>query len=300
MASKDVSFVRATCVARAAIARRGTLHNVQRPTEEKRHGADRAAAAAAATANDDAPSAAATTTAAAILDAFLLRPHAAHLLAAKSRVARPPRHLVCTAWLEPGTSGAMLIQRSICHVPRLETFRELQLLQTREITADDYDLLMLLHAKPNTKVLDQQQLSRVSTTFRAVVGLNDDCAVCLGSMNAGETLCRLACNGRHVFHHACISEWLTTASRVAPSTTRTCTRTCPRHREGVRGADGGIGGSLRDFVTRGWQHDSGRRPGDCSVPARVLALGCSRRSAVLLGCAPIAYVRVWARTCASV
>ena len=98
----------------------------------------------------------------------------------------------------------------------LSTFRELQLLQTREITAEDYELLMLLHAKPNTKVLDEQQLRHVAFTFCATAAHEDDCAVCLQSMSEGETLCRLACTGRHVFHSHCITDWLQTASRCCP------------------------------------------------------------------------------------
>lgn len=97
----------------------------------------------------------------------------------------------------------------------VQTFRELRQLQTREITPEDYDLLMSLHAKPNTKVLGQHQLSNVGEHFVADHAA-DTCAVCLSEMAAGEKLCRLACRGRHVFHSNCIDEWLTTASRCCP------------------------------------------------------------------------------------
>jgi hypothetical protein len=98
----------------------------------------------------------------------------------------------------------------------LETFRELQLLQTREITEEDYDLLLLLHAKPSTKVFEKGELREVSEAFSTTSKLDDACAVCLGPMCAGEELCRLSCEGRHTYHRSCIHEWLTTASRCCP------------------------------------------------------------------------------------
>ena len=98
----------------------------------------------------------------------------------------------------------------------LNTFRELQLLQTREIGPEDYDLLMLLHARPNTKTLDEHTLCAVTEHFRASATHESSCPVCLGAMTEGEELCRLACEGRHVFHAHCITEWLRTASRCCP------------------------------------------------------------------------------------
>jgi len=100
----------------------------------------------------------------------------------------------------------------------LDVFRELRLLQMREITADDYDLLMLLHSKPSTKVLDESRLSQVTETFFANEAWHSvgECTVCLDPMSPGDELCRLACNGRHIFHRECICEWLRSASRCCP------------------------------------------------------------------------------------
>ena len=98
----------------------------------------------------------------------------------------------------------------------LETFRALQELQVREITPDDYDLLMALHSKPATKTLDAAQLASVTETFRMHTTETDTCTVCLGPMSAGDELCRLACAGRHTFHRHCIVEWLRTASCRCP------------------------------------------------------------------------------------
>jgi hypothetical protein len=48
-----------------------------------------------------------------------------------------------------------------------QTYQLLQQLQQRDITPEDYELLMQLYAKPNTKTLDEQALAKVSTTFVA-------------------------------------------------------------------------------------------------------------------------------------
>lgn len=98
----------------------------------------------------------------------------------------------------------------------LNTFRALQELQAREITPDDYELLMTLHAKPATKTLDEAQLANVTESFQAEAMQTDTCAVCLGPMEDGEVLSRLACSGRHVYHRHCITEWLRTASCRCP------------------------------------------------------------------------------------
>jgi len=95
-------------------------------------------------------------------------------------------------------------------------FRELQLLQTREIGPEDYDLLMMLSAKANTKVLDNVQLSRAYTPFQSEEEHAAPCAICLEPMPKGGQLARLCCDGGHVFHSGCIREWLTTASTCCP------------------------------------------------------------------------------------
>lgn len=81
----------------------------------------------------------------------------------------------------------------------------------------DYELLMMLHAKPSTKVLSEQELQRAMAPFRAEADQRDACTVCLSSMSAGEELCRVACSGGHVFHRHCVAQWLQTASRCCPT-----------------------------------------------------------------------------------
>ena len=124
-------------------------------------------------------------------------------------------------WIEPAHHECLVTSQYCADHPAcagisLQTFRELQLLQLREIGPEDYDLLMLLNAKPSTKVLTEPELRQVTDFFCAPCDTDTSCAVCLNDMQAGEELCRLACTGRHVFHSNCIGEWLRTASRCCP------------------------------------------------------------------------------------
>ena len=99
----------------------------------------------------------------------------------------------------------------------LDTFREIQLLQTREITAEDYDLLLLLHQRPNTTVFEEHELYKVSRSFDANCDFDaSTCTICLGPMSSADELAQLLCRGQHVFHRQCIFEWLRTASRCCP------------------------------------------------------------------------------------
>ena len=103
--------------------------------------------------------------------------------------------------------------------------------ELREIGPEDYELLMLLNEKPSTKVLEEHELCQVCETFTADESYDDagaSCAVCLNQMGAGEELCRLACQGRHIFHSHCISEWLRTASRCCPVDQQDLSAQCSR------------------------------------------------------------------------
>jgi hypothetical protein len=62
--------------------------------------------------------------------------------------------------------------------------------QNREISENDYDLLMRLARKPSIKVLEAHQLPHVTTTFRAdaewaAANKDANCAICLCAMSSG-------------------------------------------------------------------------------------------------------------------
>lgn len=108
-----------------------------------------------------------------------------------------------------------------------ETYHQLSTLQTRDISPTDYDLLLRLFTKTSTKTLSANALAKLSKhAFIAASNLNEDCAICLCMMLKGERLCRLPCEGRHVFHHHCILEWLSTSSRCCPCDQQDLTDCC--------------------------------------------------------------------------
>jgi hypothetical protein len=108
-----------------------------------------------------------------------------------------------------------------------ETYHQLSTLQTRDISPTDYDLLLRLFTKTSTKTLSANALAKLSKhAFIAASNLNEDCAVCLCMMSKGERLCRLPCEGRHVFHRHCILEWLSTSSRCCPCDQQDLTDCC--------------------------------------------------------------------------
>ena len=113
----------------------------------------------------------------------------------------------------------------------ISTFRKLKGLQSRDITPEDYDLLIRLHTKPTTRVLDDNQREKVCVTFHAPTGYvpptgTHSCAVCLCALAAGEELTQLTCEGKHVFHAHCIREWLETASRCCPVDKQDLSKQC--------------------------------------------------------------------------
>ena len=67
--------------------------------------------------------------------------------------------------------------------------------------------------------MSKEALDHAMETFAAPAQLpcvGDECAICLGTMGVKDTLSRLSCQGRHVFHHDCISDWLSNSSTQCP------------------------------------------------------------------------------------
>ncbi len=108
-----------------------------------------------------------------------------------------------------------------------DTYRQLSTLQARDISPSDYDLLLRLSTTANIKTLPEDALAKVkANAFVATADTNGQCAVCLCQMSTGEKLCRLPCEGKHVFHHHCIVEWLSTSSRCCPIDQQDLTTCC--------------------------------------------------------------------------
>ena len=95
------------------------------------------------------------------------------------------------------------------------TRRQVQELQTRDITPDDFQLLLELDEKVAKKTLDEERLDAIAK--RATFGESDEaaeCGVCLGDLEVDDAIVRLPCN--HVFHDECITKWLTEFNTTCP------------------------------------------------------------------------------------
>jgi len=99
----------------------------------------------------------------------------------------------------------------------VETYRQLQSIQARDISPNDYDLLLRLGQKSTTKTLDDVSVAKISSdAFVSTEHREEQCAICLCAMSKGEKLIQLHCDGKHVFHSTCIVEWLSISSRCCP------------------------------------------------------------------------------------
>lgn len=83
----------------------------------------------------------------------------------------------------------------------------------RELTPEDYDLLVLLDeqvAKPTASDAAVQSLPAVdSEDF-----FGEACTVCLLPFDKDDSVAKLPCG--HVFHRACVAKWLTEQRRACP------------------------------------------------------------------------------------
>lgn len=82
--------------------------------------------------------------------------------------------------------------------------RLLQNLQNREITPEDYDLLLLLDETIEKKEVDRSILSRILREEPA--GDDVTCSICLGEIEVGKSASFLPC--QHAFHKECVEGWL--------------------------------------------------------------------------------------------
>lgn len=93
------------------------------------------------------------------------------------------------------------------------TLAQITELQSRELTPEDYELLLILDASLPKKTLSKSLID----TFKTITLTSDSddvCCVCMCSYAAGEVLKELPCG--HRFHSGCIETWLSTASTNCP------------------------------------------------------------------------------------
>ncbi|WAR31302.1 RNF44-like protein [Mya arenaria] len=87
-------------------------------------------------------------------------------------------------------------------------------LQHRELTPEDYEVLLRLDESVAPKTIDKSTLDNFKTDTVTVDVAGDVCAVCLDVYELGQIRKFLPCN--HVFHASCIDMWLENSSRNCP------------------------------------------------------------------------------------
>ena len=87
--------------------------------------------------------------------------------------------------------------------------REIRELQGRDLTPEDYELLLRLDEPIDAqrqKALSQTDLSACVRTGQAVPDGDTTCAICCAEIDPSATASLLPCS--HAFHHDCIMAWL--------------------------------------------------------------------------------------------
>jgi len=93
------------------------------------------------------------------------------------------------------------------------TFGSLLDLLSRDLTPEDYEMLLLLDTIVEKKTTSSGVLEsmRESEVDEKIEG---DCSICITSFELGERIKHLRCD--HMFHVDCISEWLSKHSQTCP------------------------------------------------------------------------------------
>ena len=93
-------------------------------------------------------------------------------------------------------------------------------LQTRELSPEDYDLLLRLDDVVQKKnVLDSAAAAALPE--RNATYADEECAICLAELPLRTSVVALSCCGR-AFHPGCIREWLTKSRNACPFCACTC------------------------------------------------------------------------------
>jgi len=120
------------------------------------------------------------------------------------------------SWRLRGSLSAESGQQLPCGLTPVEVFD----LLSREITPDDYELLLRLDKDVVKKpVATADSISSLPTvTFSEAEG--GSCAVCLAGFEAGDSIAALPC--KHHFHRSCIARWLAECRRTCPLCSADC------------------------------------------------------------------------------
>jgi len=88
-------------------------------------------------------------------------------------------------------------------------------LQHRDITPEDYELLLRLDEDVAPKTVSKDVLDGLETLSSESLGLTgESCSICMGQFKTEELLKKLMCG--HCFHSLCVDRWLTFSSCACP------------------------------------------------------------------------------------
>ena len=87
-------------------------------------------------------------------------------------------------------------------------------LQHRDLTPEDYEILLRLDDSIAPKTIDKSLLCLFKTDLVTETTVGELCAVCMDHYEIGQTRKFLPCD--HVFHQHCIDMWLENSSRNCP------------------------------------------------------------------------------------
>ncbi len=94
------------------------------------------------------------------------------------------------------------------------TYQQLLELQTRDLTPEDYERLLMLDNTVKPKTLSEDALAKFARSSASAQHTEQLCTVCQMNYCEGEQLCTLKCG--HYFHADCITQWLGNASTKCP------------------------------------------------------------------------------------
>ncbi len=98
------------------------------------------------------------------------------------------------------------------------TANQLLELQTRDLTPEDYELLLRLDESVKKKTLTKTQCASFPSRTLDEEGTKcfagNPCSICFGDYECGEKVRTLPCD--HTFHNECIDQWLTSSSISCP------------------------------------------------------------------------------------
>jgi hypothetical protein len=107
------------------------------------------------------------------------------------------------------------IQASLGHTHESGiTFGQLNDLLNRDLTPEDYELLLLLDSTVSKKTTDESTLQSLAEVIATDEHLGDMCMICMLDYEVGDKLTSLPC--KHAFHCDCVGTWLRDHSQSCP------------------------------------------------------------------------------------